>query len=103
MAVVRLQVRELLNQRGSERGQPLSMHEVSEATGIAPSTLETMIDNRAEHVPLNALAALCSYLDCSPGDLLHYLPDQPEDDVVDVNDIVRGWEQQYGADEFPRA
>jgi putative transcriptional regulator len=102
MAVVRLQVREMLNRYGVERGQPLTLNEVAQETGIAPQMLETMIDNRGDHVSLNALGALCSYLGCTPGDMLHYQPDQPDDDVIDVTDVVSGWEQQYGADEFPR-
>ena len=102
MAVVRLQVREQLNRRAAERGQPLTLNEVAEATGIEPRTLEAMIDDRSDQVSLRALAALCAYLDCDPGALLQYHPDQPEDDVIDVNEVVRGWEQQYGADEHPR-
>ncbi len=102
MAVVRLQVREMLNRYGAERGQPLTMNEVAEETGIAPKTLEAMIDNRSDQVSLHALGALCTFLNCTPGDLLHYQPDQPDDDVIDVTDVVQGWHQQYGADEFPR-
>ena len=102
MAVVRLQVREMLNRYGAERGQPLTMNEVAEETGIAPKTLEAMIDNRSDQVSLHALGALCTFLNCTPGDLLHYQPDQPDDDVIDVTEVVSGWEQQYGADEFPR-
>jgi putative transcriptional regulator len=102
MAVVRLQVRELLNRRGTERGQPLMLKEVASETGIAPQTLEAMIENRQDQVSLQALGALCSYLDCTPGDMFHYQPDQPDDDVIDVTDVVSGWEQQYGTDEFPR-
>ena len=102
MVVVRLQVRELLNRRGAERGQPLLLKEVASETGIAPQMLESMIENRGDQVSLHALGALCSYLDCTPGDILQYQPDQPDDDVIDVTDVVQGWHQQYGADEFPR-
>ncbi len=102
MAVVRLQLRELLNRRAAERGQPLTLEEVSNETDIAISTLDSMIEDRSDQVSLKALAALCDYLNCTPNDLLHYSPDQLEDDVIDVNEIVRGWEQHYGADEFPR-
>lgn len=102
MAVVRLQVREMLNQHGTNQGQQLTLNQVASDTGIAPQMLETMIENRTDHVSLHALGALCSYLNCSPGDLLQYQPDQPDDDVIDVSDVVQGWHQQYGADEFPR-
>jgi hypothetical protein len=60
--------------------------------------LEAMIDNHTGQVSLHALGALCTYLECTPGDLLHYQPD----DIIDVTDVVREWPQQYGADEFPR-
>jgi len=92
----------MLNRYGAERGQPLMLKEVAQETGIAAQTLEAMIENRGDQVSLNALGALCSYLNCTPGDILHYQPDQLDDDVIDVTDVVQGWHQQYGADEFPR-
>jgi DNA-binding Xre family transcriptional regulator len=103
MALVRLQLRELLNQRGMDQGKPITLTEVSQATGIATNVLEKMIDNEGDQVSLKALAALCEYLECTPGDLFHYQPDPLEEDVIDVTAVVQSWHQQYGADEFPRA
>lgn len=102
MAVVRLQLREWLNQRAVQQGNPITVDDVAQATGISPNTIEMMIDNASDQISLRTLASLCDYLECTPGDLLHYSPDQPEDDVIDVNEIVRGWEEHYGADEHPR-
>lgn len=103
MAVVRLQLREQLNQRGMDRGQPIAMNEVTQATGIDAHTLEKMIDNGSDQVSLKALASLCDFLECTPGDLMQYQPDPLEDDVIDVTEVVQSWHQQYGADEHPRA
>lgn len=103
MASIRLQLRELLTQREEHENRRIRLAEVAQATGISTSSLSAMINNQTDRVSLQALAALCDYFGCTPAELLHYSPTPLEDEVVDVRDIVQQWEEQYGADEYPRA
>ena len=49
--------------------------ELAEATGITPANLSILKNNKARAVRFSTLEALCKALDCQPGDLLEYPPD----------------------------
>ncbi|HEX6288873.1 MAG TPA: helix-turn-helix transcriptional regulator [Herpetosiphonaceae bacterium] len=102
MATMRLRLRELLTQRENQLDRRIRLNEVAQETGISANTLTAMINNQSDRVSLQALAKLCEYFHCTPGELFRYSA-EPEGiaDVIDARDIVRSWEQQYGADEHP--
>ena len=52
--------------------------ELAEKIGITPANLSILKNNKAKAVRFSTLEALCRELDCQPGDLLEYLPDDPE-------------------------
>jgi putative transcriptional regulator len=102
MATIKLRLRELLTQRENQLDRRIRLSEVAQATGISVNVLTALINNQADKVSLQALAALCTYLHCTPGDLLRYnATAEDAEDLVDARDIVDNWEQQYGADEHP--
>ena len=45
--------------------------------GITPANLSILKNNRARAVRFSTLEELCRALDCQPGDLLEYVPDDP--------------------------
>lgn len=47
--------------------------------GITPANLSILKTNKAKAVRFSTLEALCRELDCQPGDLLEYLPEEGED------------------------
>ena len=49
--------------------------ELAEAIGITPANLSILKNNKARAVRFSTLEALCKALDCQPGDLLEYTPD----------------------------
>ena len=49
--------------------------ELAEAIGISPANLSILKNNKARAVRFSTLEALCKALDCQPGDLLEYAPD----------------------------
>jgi putative transcriptional regulator len=51
---------------------------LAERIGIAPANLAVLKNGRAKAVRFVTLAALCEVLECQPGDLLRW---QPEDDA----------------------
>lgn len=48
--------------------------ELAEAIGITESNLSLLKSGRVKGVRFATLAAICRYLDCTPGDLLDYSP-----------------------------
>ena len=48
---------------------------LAEAIGITPPNLSILNNNKARAVRFSTLEALCKALDCQPGDLLEYTPD----------------------------
>ena len=49
--------------------------ELAEEIGITPANLYILKNNKARAVRFSTLEALCKALDCQPGDLLEYAPD----------------------------
>jgi putative transcriptional regulator len=47
-----------------------------ELTGFHPGTISKLRNNAPARVDLKTLEVLCKALDCQPGELLRYLPDE---------------------------
>ena len=57
----------------------LSVGALAELIGITPANLAVLKNGRAKAVRFNTLEALCIALDCQPGDLLRWEPEDPAD------------------------
>lgn len=53
----------------------MSVGELADRVGITPANLAVLKNGRAKAVRFTTLAALCEVLECQPGDLLRYAPD----------------------------
>ncbi|MEU5111870.1 helix-turn-helix transcriptional regulator [Streptomyces longwoodensis] len=53
----------------------MSVGELAERVGITPANLAVLKNGRAKAVRFTTLAALCEVLECQPGDLLRWEPD----------------------------
>ena len=49
---------------------------LAERVGITPANLAVLKNGRAKAVRFTTLAALCEVLECQPGDLLRWEPDE---------------------------
>lgn len=57
----------------------MSAGTLAEKIGITPANLSVLKNNKAKAVRFTTLYALCKALDCQPGDILEYIPDdEPE-------------------------
>ncbi|EWS79524.1 helix-turn-helix domain-containing protein [Brachybacterium phenoliresistens] len=54
---------------------------LAERVGITPANLAVLKNGRAKAVRFTTLAALCEELDCQPGDLLRFEPDDAGEDA----------------------
>ncbi len=50
--------------------------ELAETIGITPANLSILKNQKAKAVRFSTLEALCDALDCQPGDLLAYQPEE---------------------------
>ena len=54
----------------------MSLNELSEKVGITLANLSILKNGKAKAVRLSTLDAICRALDCTPGDILEYRPDE---------------------------
>lgn len=54
----------------------MSLNELSDKVGITLSNLSILKRGNAKAVRFSTLEALCEALDCQPGDILEYQPDE---------------------------
>ena len=60
----------------------MSLTELAEKVDLTLSNLSILKTGKAKAVRFNTLEALCHALDCQPGDLLEYVPEPAEKQVV---------------------
>ena len=56
----------------------MKLKDLAEATGLAVNNLSVLKTNKARAIRFSTLEALCKALDCTPGDLLEFIPDKKE-------------------------
>ena len=56
----------------------ISAGRLAELIDLTPANLSILKNNRAKAVRFSTLNALCRELDCQPGDILEYIPDEEE-------------------------
>lgn len=56
----------------------MSAGELADRVGITPANLSILKNNKAKAVRFTTLEALCRALDCQPGDLMEYRPDESD-------------------------
>lgn len=59
----------------------MSVGTLAERVGITPANLAVLKNGRAKAVRFTTLAALCEVLECQPGDLLRWEPDEHADEL----------------------
>lgn len=53
-------------------------NELARAIGITEANLSLLKSEKVKGVRFSTLEAICKYLDCQPGDILEYQPDEEE-------------------------
>ena len=54
----------------------MSLTELSEKVGITMANLSILKTGKAKAIRLETLEAICKVLNCQPGDILEYVPDE---------------------------
>ena len=58
----------------------ISSGELAKRLGITPANLSVLKNNHGKAIRFSTLDKLCRILNCTPGDLLEYRPDETESD-----------------------
>ena len=53
----------------------MSLGELSQKVDVTMANLSILKNNKAKAVRFSTLAAICKALDCQPGDILEFVPD----------------------------
>ncbi|MBA7484310.1 hypothetical protein ES707_19835 [subsurface metagenome] len=53
----------------------MKLKDLAQATGLAVNNLSILKTNKARAIRFSTLSSLCKALDCTPGDLIEYVPD----------------------------
>jgi putative transcriptional regulator len=54
----------------------MSVGDFAAAVGITPANIAVLKNGRAKAVRFSTLDAICRTLDCQPGDILRWVPDE---------------------------
>lgn len=55
----------------------MSVSDFSSLVGITPANIAVLKNGRAKAIRFSTLEAMCQALDCQPGDLLEWAPEDP--------------------------
>ncbi len=55
----------------------MSVGEFADAVGITVANIAVLKNGRAKAVRFSTLDAICRVLECQPGDVLRWVPDEP--------------------------
>ncbi|MGB2866440.1 MAG: helix-turn-helix transcriptional regulator [Sedimentisphaerales bacterium] len=56
----------------------MKLKDLAQATGLAVNNLSVLKTNKARAIRFSTLNSLCKALNCTPGDLIEYIPDENE-------------------------
>lgn len=56
------------------------LNDLADAVGITPQNLSVLKTGKARAIRFSTLEAICAFLDCGPGDILIYEPDEEADE-----------------------
>jgi putative transcriptional regulator len=56
----------------------MKLKDLAEATGLAVNNLSVLKTNKARAIRFSTLNSLCKALNCTPGELIEYIPDADE-------------------------
>jgi putative transcriptional regulator len=57
----------------------MKLKDLAEQTGLAANNLSILKTNKARAIRFSTLETLCQVLNCTPGELIEFVPDQEPD------------------------
>ena len=60
----------------------MKLTDVAAKTGIALNNLSVLKTNKARAIRFSTLEAICRAMDCTPGQLIEYVPEEPQPETA---------------------
>lgn len=57
----------------------MTLKDLQQLTGLRPATLSKIHTGKIDRYPMYMMDAICKALECQPGDILEYIPDEPDE------------------------
>ena len=54
----------------------MTQKELAERTGIRPPTISAICTGSIKEMPVGVVNKICATLNCQPGDIMEYIPDE---------------------------
>lgn len=54
----------------------MRLNDLAEAVGITPQNLSVLKTGKAKAIRFSTLEAICDHLECQPGDILEFVPEE---------------------------
>lgn len=77
--MIRFHLKRLMSDWEFREGRRLTIAELAEKSNVARPTLSRLINQRGYNTTTDIIARLCTYFDCSVGDLMENVPDDESD------------------------
>jgi putative transcriptional regulator len=77
--MIRVLLKQLLDEKAFKERRRITMNEVSEKTGISRPTLTRIANIPGYNTNTDTINSLCEYFSCTPGELLTYIKDGETD------------------------
>jgi putative transcriptional regulator len=95
--VVRSRLKVLIHERNTERvrygKKPLTIRRISELTSLSTSAITGLTTNRIVRYDSETLQKLCRFFNCTPGDILEYVPENEDFRPGDPNQYLPSEEE----------
>ncbi len=79
--MIRVLLKQKMDEKAFQERRRITLSEVSEATGISRATLNRIANVPGYKTSTDVISSLCLYFECSPGELLEHHPEKVEDKV----------------------
>lgn len=54
----------------------MTQKELAAKTGIRSPTISALCTGNAKHIPVDVLDKICTILNCQPGDIIEFIPEE---------------------------
>jgi len=72
MILIRVLLKQMLDDKSFKEKRRITLNEVSESTGISRATLTRVANVPGYNTNTDTIDSLCIYFECQPGDLLEF-------------------------------
>lgn len=73
---IKFRLKSLIEQKEIAENRRITYRDIASEADVSTNTLTQMANQKMKQIGLVTINKLCKYFDCTPGDLLIYIPDE---------------------------